>query len=122
MGPRKNVPTQLEIERVQEMAPVPLKIHLLDGTYKSITVDSYTLVSDVEELLVQKCELQAAPFLFALYEAPKDSLNYERILDPNIRILDVMGSWENPPVIHELQIGRAVQQECRDRSRMPSSA
>src|SRR5438270_12330609 len=35
---------------------------------------------------------------------------------------DGIGSTVFPEIVPSIEIGRAVQQECRDRSRMPSSA
>eukprot|EP00456_Euglypha_rotunda_P051131 TRINITY_DN41271_c0_g1_i6.p1 TRINITY_DN41271_c0_g1~~TRINITY_DN41271_c0_g1_i6.p1 ORF type:complete len:142 (+),score=26.87 TRINITY_DN41271_c0_g1_i6:58-426(+) len=40
----------------------------------------------------------------------------------NLRITCGPKYPDEPPQIYFVQIGRAVQQECRDRSRMPSSA
>lgn len=44
-----------------------IRIYLLDGSFKTLTVDSFTLACDVQDMVVRKLGLTfAAPF--ALYE------------------------------------------------------
>src|SRR5262249_61651289 len=54
---------------------------------------------------------------------PYTTLFRSSIITPKRKVLrmSVQDCWR-PPLILNTQIGRAVQQECRDRSRMPSSA
>lgn len=99
MGQRKQVPSKQELECLIELKPVPIRILLCNGTFKTFMVDSYTLAKEVEEMLVQKYNLTCfSPF--ALYEQAE--ANEERILDSKDRILDVMASWENRPSQKEL--------------------
>ena len=109
------VPSTLELECLKENKPIPLRVNLVNGTFKTFNVDPYTLVQDVQDQLVQKYNLVVtAPF--ALYEAAEangelsvlgSSLGsdmpcaVERILDPKERILDVYASWENNPLLEE---------------------
>ena len=72
--------------------PIPIKVKLNNNTEKSFMVDPYTLVKEVEEMLVQKYNLTCST-PFALYE--KAEANQERILDPKDRIVDVIAAWEN---------------------------
>jgi len=91
-GQRKQVPSKLELECLMENKPVPVKVGLVNDTFKTFTVDSFTFVKDVNESLAKKFNLQCeAPF--ALYEVAE--ANVERLLDPKDRILDVMAAWEN---------------------------
>jgi hypothetical protein len=101
MGQRKQVPSKLELESLKAMKPVPIRVNLVDDSYKSFTVDSYNTVKDVEEMLVQKYGLVVTS-PFALYEGAEEK-NVERILDPKDRCLDVMASWENPPLVEEVK-------------------
>jgi hypothetical protein len=91
-GQRKQVPSKLELECLMENKPIPVKVALVNDTFKTFTVDSFTFVKDVNESLAKKFNLQCeAPF--ALYEVAE--ANVERLLDPKDRILDVMAAWEN---------------------------
>eukprot|EP00456_Euglypha_rotunda_P055027 TRINITY_DN4462_c0_g1_i4.p1 TRINITY_DN4462_c0_g1~~TRINITY_DN4462_c0_g1_i4.p1 ORF type:complete len:277 (+),score=23.93 TRINITY_DN4462_c0_g1_i4:141-971(+) len=49
-------------------------------------------------------------------------LTHTRVASPNSPRHDLFAGTESPRRAKFLEIGRAVQQECRDRSRMPSSA
>lgn len=92
MGQRKHVPSKVELECLKKMQPVPIKINLINGEQKTFTVDSYTMVSDVNALMAKKQNL-TCDTPFALYESAGD--NVERILDPKERVLDILASWEN---------------------------
>jgi len=111
MGQRKQVPSTLELECLQKMQPVPIRVNLVDDTFKSFTVDPYTLNKDVEEMLIQKYNLVVSS-PFALYEGAEEK-NVEKILDPKDRILDVMASWENPPLVEELKVDARVKKSRR---------
>eukprot|EP00808_Paulinella_micropora_P026680 g54161.t1 len=102
MGQRKQVPSKLELECLKATKPVPIRVNLADDTFKTFTVDPYTLNKDVEEMLVQKYGLVVTS-PFALYEGAEEK-NLERILDPKDRVLDVMASWENAPLVEEVKL------------------
>jgi len=99
MGQRKQVPSKLEMECLIDMKPIPIRVLCCNGSFKTFMVDSYTLVKEVEEMLVQKYSLTCSQ-PFSLFE--QADVNQERILDPKDRILDVMASWENRPTQAEL--------------------
>jgi len=92
MGQRRQVPAKLEMECLIDMKPVPIRVLCCNGSFKTFMVDSYTLVKEVEEMLVQKYGLTCSQ-PFSLFE--QADVNQERILDPKDRILDVMAAWEN---------------------------
>jgi len=99
MGQRKEVPSKQELECLMENKYVPIRVNLCNGTFKTFMVDPYTLNKEVEEMLVQKYNLTCfAPF--ALYEQAE--ANQEKILDPKDRVLDVVASWENSPLMEEV--------------------
>lgn len=106
MGQRKQVPSKLELECLKVVRPVPIKVNLVDHTFRTFTVDPYTLNKDVEDMLVQKYSLVVRE-PFALYEAAAEA-NQERILDPKDRILDILASWENQPLIEEVKVEKQM--------------
>lgn len=101
MGQRMQVPSKLEMSCLIEVKPVPIRVLLCNGSFKTFMVDSYTLIKEVEEMLVQKYNLTFFQ-PFAIFE--QADANEERILDPKDRILDAMASWENRPTLAELQM------------------
>jgi len=107
------VPSKAELECLIEMKPVPIRVLLCNGTFKTFMVDSYTLVSEVREMLIQKYSLECfSPF--ALYE--QAGPNEESILESKDRILDVMASWENRPTMAELQANQSQKMTKSNRS------
>lgn len=99
MGQRKQVPSKQELECLIDNKPVAIRVSLCNETYKTLEINSYTLVSQVEEELVQKYNLTCS-MPFALYEQAEP--NVERILDGEDRMLDVLASWENRKFNEEL--------------------
>lgn len=68
MSSRQHVPSILELTCIKERKTVRVTVYFIDGVSKSFSVDSYTLVLDVEELLVQQIGLTVSS-PFSLYEA-----------------------------------------------------
>ncbi len=102
-GQRKQIPSKKELEALKALSPVTIEVPLLNGEVKVLNVDSYTTVSDVEEMITSRIHLVFTE-PFALYEV--GSANVERLLDPKERILDVIASWENePPDIEDNSVG-----------------
>jgi len=91
LGQRKEVPCALELDCIRSTKPVPIRVNLVDGTFKTLQVDAYTLTSDVEKMMAQKLNLtMATPF--ALYEFSAADALVERQLDAKDRVLDVV-AW-----------------------------
>mmetsp|Transcript_11327 Transcript_11327/g.21550 ORF Transcript_11327/g.21550 Transcript_11327/m.21550 type:complete len:752 (-) Transcript_11327:204-2459(-) len=99
MGQRKQVPSKQELECLMENKPIPIRVNLCNGTFKTFMVDPYTLNKEVEEMLVQKYNLTCFQ-PFALYEQAE--ANQEKILDPKDRVLDVVAAWENSPIMDDI--------------------
>ncbi len=68
LGQRKHVPSRDEINSLKMMKGTHIKVFLIDGSTRTLSVDSYTLVSDVVDMLVHKLSLTYST-IFALYEA-----------------------------------------------------
>lgn len=91
LGPRTEVPSTNEIKRDQAGSPVALKVFLLNNSFRTVDADCFTLVKEVKRAVVQKLGLgYSVPF--SLYEFSRDA--EERILDEDVRILDVVSAWE----------------------------
>lgn len=53
-GPRKLVPSVVELEALRDCRPIVIKIHLADGTIKSFIIDSASTVLEVSNSLSDK--------------------------------------------------------------------
>lgn len=102
LGQRRQVPSSLELDCLREGKPVPIRINLINGGFKTFNVEPYTLVQDVLDMCINKWSITVgAPF--ALYEAAPEP-NVERILDPKDRILDVLAAWENRALLEKEEV------------------
>jgi hypothetical protein len=91
LGPRLEIPSTVEIERDQAGAMVPIRVYTLDGTPRTVDADSFTVCRDVKKQIVQKLGISYST-AFSLYEFSVEG--EEKILDEEIRVLDVFSSWE----------------------------
>eukprot|EP00456_Euglypha_rotunda_P027660 TRINITY_DN2206_c0_g1_i7.p1 TRINITY_DN2206_c0_g1~~TRINITY_DN2206_c0_g1_i7.p1 ORF type:complete len:269 (-),score=32.02 TRINITY_DN2206_c0_g1_i7:10-762(-) len=106
--------TRLDDSKLDVLAAVNLALKLLD---RSPTRDRQ---------IVLKIALQVAQLKNILKQTHTDEVRYQ------LWKLDLLSTWQKHVKkicdcsylywVSNLEIGRAVQQECRDRSRMPSSA
>jgi hypothetical protein len=91
LGPRIEIPSQQEIRKEQSGGMVSLKVYTLDQAFRIVEADCFTKVKEVKRSVYQQLKLiYSVPF--ALYEFSKE--NDEHMLDDEVRILDVVGSWE----------------------------
>jgi hypothetical protein len=116
-GQRRLQPSHLEIERIEQRQPIPVKIFFLDGTFRSLLVTSQTRAQQLQGMLARVLQLNHGESfgIFELEEpqpgwevavyhkrermarqAKIDALHhmpYDRELDINERIMDVVSSW-----------------------------
>jgi hypothetical protein len=90
LGRRAEVPTTSELECVRALKPVIHRISFLDGTFKSMAIESWTTTKDLEELIAEKLHINN-PLPFALFEWSTE--DEERVLEPTERILDLAATW-----------------------------
>jgi acyl-CoA-binding protein len=89
LGARKAVPSATELEALKTLRGMSIRVYFLDNTFKTFMVDSFTLVSDVLDMVVKKLAISNAS-IFGLYEFAET----ERMLNPKERVLDVYARWE----------------------------
>jgi hypothetical protein len=94
VGQRKQIPSTLELNALKNLDTVKLEIPFLNGDVKTVSVDSYTTVEEVERMVTSQMNLVFTE-PFGLYET--GSANVERLLESKERVLDVIASWENEP-------------------------
>lgn len=95
MGQRKQVMSTVEIQCLMEMKTVSVSVSLLNGMEYKFDVDSYSMISDLQNMIAKKLNIIfTAPF--AIFEA--GALNVERAIDPKERVVDMIASWENVPL------------------------
>jgi len=91
-GPRVNVPTDVEIEAVKHSTSVIMRVHLLDGGFAIVPVNSWTTVKEMHEMVTLKHNVRDGE-PFAIYEIsfPDEE---ERVLDETERVLDIVAYWQ----------------------------
>jgi len=91
VGPRAEVPSEQEIKHDQQNEPTQLKVYTLDNAFKTLDADCFTQIKEVKRNFVQKLGLgYSVPF--SLFEFSKEG--EERILDDDVRVLDVLAAWD----------------------------
>jgi hypothetical protein len=91
-GPRVNVPTDVEIEAVKHSTSVIMRVHLLDGGFAIVPVNSWTTVKEMHDMVTLKHNVRDGE-PFAIYEIsfPDEE---ERVLDEEERVLDIVAYWQ----------------------------
>jgi hypothetical protein len=91
LGPRKEVPTDMEIESAKLRFPVLVRVYHLDGTYDTMPVSSWVTPSLLKAMVCEKRGIvDGEPF--GLYEMTPEG--EERFLDTDERILDLVAYWQ----------------------------
>ena len=57
LGPRKEVPTAMEIQAAKERQPVIIRVHLLDGSYKTVPAEAWTTLRDLNAMMAKKLKI-----------------------------------------------------------------
>jgi hypothetical protein len=89
-GPRREIPTRMEMEALREGNPVTVRVWFVDGKYTMLKVDPWTTAKEFEHHIAQKLGLRTEK-PFALYEV--SSTEEERVLDADERVLDLVAYW-----------------------------
>ena len=91
-GPRVNVPTDVEIEAVKHSTTVIMRVHLLDGGFAIVPVNSWTTVKEMHDMVTLKHNVRDGE-PFAIYEIsfPDEE---ERVLEETERVLDIVAYWQ----------------------------
>lgn len=106
LGQRKQVPSTVELQCLMESKPIPIKVSLVNGSFKTLSIDPYILISEVEKMMHERFSITfRVPF--ALYEQAE--VNEERLLDPTERMLDVIAGWENKPLVEEIKVEKKAE-------------
>ena len=77
----------------QNLKGISVRVYFVDGSFKTMIVDSYTHVSDVRDQIYEKLGLTCGPNIFALYER-RDPTHEDILIPADDRLLDVQSAWE----------------------------
>ncbi|GMI04418.1 hypothetical protein TrVE_jg7467 [Triparma verrucosa] len=91
LGPRREIPTQVELEALKRCAKVTVRINFLDKKYIMVQTDSWTTAQEFNELVAKKLGIED-PTPYALFEVSSD--DEERVLEPEERLLDLVSYWQ----------------------------
>jgi myosin-7 len=91
LGPRKEVPTAMEIQAARDRQPVVIRVHLLNGHYKTVPAECWTTLRELNIMVAKKLKINdATPF--ATFEV--SSNDEERVLEDDDRVLDLLSYWQ----------------------------
>jgi hypothetical protein len=91
LGPRREVPTQIEIDACRCRLPVIIRVYHLDGTFDALPVTSWVTPAILKQMVCDKRGILESE-AFALFEMTPD--NEERLLEPDERVLDLVAYWQ----------------------------
>jgi hypothetical protein len=91
LGPRREVPTEVEINAAKERQPVVQRVYLLDRKYRTVPVESWTTIAELNAMIAKKLQI-LDPTPFSTFEV--SSHEEERMLDEDERVLDVLAAWK----------------------------
>ena len=95
LGPRREVPTSVEMDAVRMRKPVIIRVFFLDGTFKTVPVEPWTRAEELDETLAQKLRITSediAADAFRVFEVSSE--DEERALEKDERILDLCAQWQ----------------------------
>ena len=94
---RKNVPCKEELEFIEFLRPIPIVVHLFDGSKISVNVESYTSIKEVKEKVINNLFLDDQNSMnYCLYEiCIKTTGTEERFLDDSERVCDIISVWKS---------------------------
>jgi hypothetical protein len=91
LGPRRELPTKMEIEALRRAEHVGIRAYFIDEKYIVARVDSWTTARDFEETISKLIKLQKDS-AFSVFEV--STKEEERVLDSEERILDLVAFWQ----------------------------
>lgn len=91
LGPRREVPTTMEIEACKARLPVLVRVYHLDGTFDTMPVTSWVTPALLKQMVCEKRGIRDGE-AFAIYEMTPTG--EERYLEPDERILDLVAYWQ----------------------------
>ena len=104
LGPRRELPTKIELEALKRGGSVNVRIFFLDGKYCNMRADSWTTSKELEEDLATLLSLgNSKPF--SLFESSTGE--EERVLDPDERILDLVSFWQRTELEEITKVGKS---------------
>ena len=91
LGPRREIPTQVELEALKRCAKVTVRVNFLDKKYIMLQTDSWMTASEFNILVAKKLGINdTSPY--ALFEVSSD--DEERVLEPEERLMDLVSYWQ----------------------------
>jgi len=126
LGPRREIPTQVELEALKRCGKVTVRVNFLDRKYIMLQTDSWMTADEFNKLVADKLGIMdETPY--ALFEVSSE--DEERVLEPDERLLDLVSYWQRLAVeerkgkgkgakIQEFQFVYKVSRETRERSEL----
>lgn len=104
LGPRRELPTKIELEALKQGGSVNVRIFFLDGKYCNMRADSWTTAQELEEDIAKLLRIENSK-PFSLFEVSTGE--EERVLDPDERILDLVSFWQRSELEEIAKVGKS---------------
>ena len=94
--PRRILPSDKEIENIEQLRSIPINITLYSGKEETCFVESYTTMDDIKEELLKGIDMHLdRTILFSGYEVcQKKDLTEERFIADEDNICEMLALWE----------------------------
>jgi len=105
LGPRRELPTKIELEAMKRGGTVCVRVFFLDDKYCILRADSWTTARETEDTLAKILNI-ANDKPFSLFEVSTGE--EERVLDPDERILDLVSFWQRTELEDIAKVGKSA--------------
>jgi myosin VIIa len=103
LGPRREMPTKIELEALRRGGTVVLRIFFLDDKYCNLRADSWTTARETEDTIAKLLNISNDK-PFSLFEV--SSAEEERVLDPDERVMDLIAFWQRTSLEEMSKVGK----------------
>lgn len=93
---RNELPLENEILMIENMKKISIPIYYFNGECYMLHIESYNSVSEVKKILFKKLAIEQDTYFFGLFETKfENNKIFERLLEEDQKIMDVISFWDN---------------------------
>lgn len=103
LGPRRELPTKIELEALRRGGTVVIRVFFLDDKYCTLRADSWTTARETEDTVAKLLNIDNDK-PFSMFEVSTGE--EERVLDPDERVLDLISFWQRTGMEDLAKLGK----------------